>query len=187
MSRIGKAPIKIPEKVTIKSEGQKVIVSGPKGELSQEVRREVNVKVDGSTLTVNRLAETARAKSLHGLYRSLLNNMILGVSTGWSKTLELVGVGYKAQLSGNDLLLNLGFSHQIKFPAPKGITFAVTDKDGKILVSGVDKQLVGETAAKIRRLRPPEPYKGKGIRYLGERIKKKVGKAAKAVGGVAGK
>ncbi|MBI3980554.1 50S ribosomal protein L6 [Candidatus Microgenomates bacterium] len=187
MSRIGKAPIKIPETVKIKNEDAKLIVSGPKGELTQFLVREIQTKVEGSTLIVSRTSDTARAKSLHGLYRSLINNMVFGVSNGWSKTLELVGVGYKAQLSGNDLLLSLGFSHQIKFPAPTGITFTLNDKEGKIIVSGIDKQLVGETAAKIRRLRPPEPYKGKGIRYSGERIKKKVGKAAKAVGGVAGK
>ena len=187
MSRIGKTPIKIPEAVKIRSEGPKLIVSGPKGELTQVLVQEIQTKIEGSSLLINRTSDTTRSKSLHGLYRSLINNMVFGVSSGWSKTLELVGVGYKAQLSGNDLLLSLGFSHQIKFPAPAGITFTINDKEGKIIVSGIDKQLVGETAAKIRRLRPPEPYKGKGIRYSGERIKKKVGKAAKAVGSVVGK
>lgn len=187
MSRIGKAPIKIPETVKIKNEDAKLVVSGPKGELTQSLVREIQTKIEGSSLIISRTSETARAKSLHGLYRSLINNMVFGVSNGWSKTLELVGVGYKAQLNGNDLLLSLGFSHQIKFSAPAGITFTLNDKEGKIIVNGIDKQLVGETAAKIRRLRPPEPYKGKGIRYSGERIKKKVGKAAKAVGSVAGK
>lgn len=182
MSRIGKLPIKIPEKVSIKVESQNVLVEGPKGQLSQEISRELKAKVEGSTLIIERSSDTARSKSMHGLYRSLINNMVLGVSTGWSKTLELVGVGYKAQLTGSDLLLSLGFSHQIKFPAPKGITFSLVEKEGKIIITGIDKQLVGETAAKIRKLRPPEPYKGKGIRYSGERIRKKVGKAAKAVG-----
>ncbi len=184
MSRIGKKPIKIPENITVKIDGRIIGVSGPKGNLNCEFRPEVAVKNVNNQILVERVAETAKAKSLHGLTRTLIENMFFGVDKGWNKGLELVGVGYRAEVVGNDLVLNVGFSHQVKFPAPKGITFEV--KQSLINVSGIDKQLVGETAAQIRRLKPPEPYKGKGIRYVGEIVRKKPGKAAKAVGAVAG-
>lgn len=185
MSRIGKKPIKIPEGVTIQIEGGNVSVTGPKGNLSFGFRPEIKVSVSDNSVNVDRVAETAKAKSLHGLSRTLLENMVLGVTAGWNKGLELVGVGYRAVVEGTDLVLNVGFSHPVKFPAPGGITFEVADNT-RINVSGRDKQLVGETAAKIRRIRPPEPYKGKGIRYVGEVIRRKAGKAVKAVGATGG-
>ena len=183
MSRIGKKPVKIAEGVTVAVGDRTVTVQGPKGELSMAFRPEVAVKVEGSNVLVERMVETPKAKAVHGLTRTLIENMVLGVSKGWNKGLELVGVGYRTEVSGKDLLLNVGFSHQVKFPAPEGITFTVLENT-KINVTGTDKQLVGETAAQIRRIRPPEPYKGKGVRYIGEVVRRKAGKAAKAVGGV---
>ncbi len=186
MSRIGKKPVKIPEGVTVKTEGHMVTFVGPKGELSLTIRPEISVKVEGSDINVDRTSETPKAKSLHGLTRTLVQNQIMGVSTGWNKGLELIGVGYRAVAEGGNLVLNVGFSHQVHFPAPEGITFEVTENT-KINVRGTDKQLVGETAAQIRRVRPPEPYKGKGIRYIGEAVRRKAGKAAKAVGAAGAK
>ncbi len=181
MSRIGKKPIKIPTEVTIAIDRSVVTVSGPRGSLSFDFRPEIKIQLDNGSVTVERVAETPKAKALHGLSRTLVENMVLGVTQGWNKGLELVGVGYRAAIEGTTLVLNVGFSHQVKFPAPDGITFEVTDNT-KVNVKGFDKQLVGETAAKIRRIRPPEPYKGKGVRYIGEVIRKKAGKAAKAAG-----
>ncbi len=183
MSRVGKKPVKIPEGVTVQVDGQKVSVSGPKGALTYDFRPEVAIKVDGNQVLVEREGDTAKAKSLHGLSRTLVENMVRGTDKGWNKGLELVGVGYRAEVSGANLVLSVGFSHPVKFTAPPGITFSVNQN--QINVSGIDKQLVGETAAKIRRIRPPEPYKGKGIKYIGEVIRRKAGKAAKAVGGPA--
>lgn len=186
MSRIGTKPVKISQGVTVQVDGSLVSVSGPKGTLSQTFRPEVAIKVDNNIVLVERTAETPKAKSLHGLSRTLVENMIMGVTQGWNKGLELVGVGYRATLEGTTLILNVGFSHQVKFPAPDGITFEVSDNT-KINVKGIDKQLVGETAAQIRRIRPPEPYKGKGIRYIGEVIRRKAGKAAAKTAGAGGK
>ncbi len=186
MSRIGKKPVKIPSGVTVKTEDHKLLANGPKGELSLNIQPEIKVTVNGPEILVDRVAETPKAKSLHGLVRTLIENMLMGVSTGWNKGLELVGVGYRAEVSGQNLVLNVGFSHQVKFPAPAGITFEVADNT-KINVKGIDKQLVGETAAQIRRVRPPEPYKGKGIRYIGEVVRRKAGKAAKAAGATGAK
>ncbi len=186
MSRIGKKPVSIPAGVTISVDGQKVVATGPKGELTVTFRPEVKVKVDGSNILVERVSDTDKAKSLHGLTRSLVENIVQGVNLGWNKGLELVGVGYRAEVSGNILTLNVGFSHQVKFPAPEGIIFEVTENT-KVNVKGTDKQLVGETAAQIRRIRPPEPYKGKGIRYIGEFVRRKAGKAAKAAGATGAK
>jgi large subunit ribosomal protein L6 len=180
MSRIGKKPIKIPEGVTVRIDGSSVSAVGPKGALTYEHQPEIAVKQENNSLHVERIAETAKAKSLHGLTRTLIENLLFGVSKGWNKGLEIVGVGYRAEVSGKDLVLNVGFSHQVKFPAPEGIIFEV--KQNIINVSGIDKQLVGETAAQIRKIKPPEPYKGKGVRYVGEVVRKKAGKAAKAVG-----
>jgi len=168
------------EGVTVKIDGNMVTATGPKGDLSYEHRPEVSVKIDGSTILVERVSETAKAKSLHGLTRTLVENLLFGVSKGWNKGLEIVGVGYRAETNGKELILNVGFSHQVKFPAPEGITFEV--KQNIINVSGIDKQRVGETAAQIRKVKPPEPYKGKGIRYVGEVVRRKAGKAAKAAG-----
>lgn len=186
MSRIGKKPVSIPAGVTISVEGQKVVATGPKGELSVNFRPEVKVSVVGSEVIIERVSDTDKAKSLHGLTRSLIENIVQGVNLGWNKGLELVGVGYRAEVSGNILTLNVGFSHQVKFPAPEGIIFEVTENT-KVNVKGTDKQLVGETAAQIRRIRPPEPYKGKGIRYIGEFVRRKAGKAAKAAGATGAK
>ena len=182
MSRIGTKPVKIPQDVTAKLEGRSLVVAGPKGSLAFSARPEVSLSVSQKDVVVERVSDTPKAKSLHGLTRTLVQNMVMGVTQGWNKGLELVGVGYRAALEGTTLVLNIGFSHQIKFPAPAGITFSVSENT-KINVFGIDKQLVGETAAQIRRLRPPEPYKGKGIRYIGEVVRRKAGKAAKAVGG----
>ena len=186
MSRIGKKPVKISEGVIVTVNNHDVTVVGPKGTLSTSFRPEVSIKVDGGNILVERVSETPKAKALHGLSRTLVENMVMGVTSGWNKGLELVGVGYRATLEGTTLVLNVGFSHQVKFPAPEGITFEISDNT-KINVRGIDKQLVGETAAKVRRVRPPEPYKGKGIRYVGEIIRKKAGKTAKAAGAPAAK
>ena len=185
MSRIGLVPVKIPEGVSVTVEKKLVTVTGPKGTLTQTFRPEVAIKVDGHQVFVERKGDSPKAKSLHGLSRTLLENMCLGVTSGWNKGLELVGVGYKAALEGTNLVLSLGFSHPVKFSAPEGIVFEITENT-KINVRGFDKQLVGETAAQIRRLRPPEPYKGKGIRYIGEVVRRKAGKAAAKTAGAAG-
>lgn len=186
MSRIGKKPVKIPAGVTVKTEDHRLVANGPKGELALNIQPEIKISVNGQDILVDRVVETPKAKSLHGLVRTLIENTLLGVSTGWNKGLELVGVGYRAAIEGTNLVLNVGFSHPVKYPAPQGITFEVTDNT-KINVRGIDKQLVGETAAQIRRIRPPEPYKGKGIRYIGEVVRRKAGKAAKAVGAAGAK
>jgi large subunit ribosomal protein L6 len=181
MSRIGKRPVKIKEGVTVNINGHEVTTVGPKGQLSFTFRPEVKIVQSGSELIVERTGDTPKAKAVHGLTRSLLENMIIGVSEGWNKGIEIVGVGYRASMEGTGLVLNLGFSIPAKFPAPKGITFELIDNN-KINIKGIDKQLVGETAAQIRKIRPPEPYKGKGIRYIGEQVRRKAGKTAKAAG-----
>ena len=178
MSRIGRTPIPIPAGVEVTIAGSEVSVKGPKGELSGRFERDIHVARDGDTLVVTRPTDEQRHRSLHGLTRSLVSNMVTGVSEGFSKTLEIEGVGYRAQLKGNDLELALGFSHPILYPAPDGISFEVPIPT-RIIISGIDKQRVGQVAAEIRAKRPPEPYKGKGVRYAGERIRRKVGKAAK--------
>lgn len=182
MSKIRKKPIIKDPSVTVTVKDRIVTVQGAKGQLSIQLPPEVTIVEDGNQFEV----ETKDEKQNHlvGLTRSLIQNAILGVTKGWSKTLELVGVGYRAQTTGNALQLHLGFSHAIDIQAPEGISFQVVEN--KITVLGKDKYLVGELAAKIRRLKPPEPYKGKGIHYVGEYIRKKAGKAAKAVGGAAG-
>ena len=175
MSRIGKKPIEIPNGVTLTLEGQTVTVKGPKGQLAWTVADEIEVAQEGSSLTLTPRDESKRAAAMWGLSRSLVNNMVVGVTTGYEQTLELVGVGYRAAMKGNALSMQLGFSHDVDIPAPQGVTFAVP-KQTEIKISGIDKQLVGETAAKIRRIRPPEPYKGKGVRYAGEQVRRKEGK-----------
>lgn len=178
MSRIGRLPITIPEAVTVTINLQEVTVKGPKGELSWTTPKVVEVKIED-----NRVIVSSSQSNLHGLSRSLIANMVVGVSTGWSKTLELSGTGYRAATTGGELNLALGFSHQIVIKAPVGVTFAVNEN--KIVVSGADKILVGEVAAKIRRLRPADPYKAKGFKYEGEIIRRKAGKAAKTGAGPA--
>ena len=181
MSRIGRMPIGVPEKVNVSIEERLVRVKGPKGELMQPIPDGIHVVQRDGHLVVERASEIKRHKALHGLTRTLINNMVTGVTTGFSKTLEITGVGYRATMAGPRLNLALGFSHPVDVVPPPGITFA-TEGQTRIIVSGIDKQQVGETAAQIRRLREPEPYKGKGIRYSGEVVRRKAGKAGK-VGG----
>lgn len=181
MSKIGKMPVDIKENVNVSFEDKKIIVTGPKGNLSFDVPEGINVKVEEGKIIVSQKDErNEESKPLFGLTRALIANMVKGVSEGFEKKLELSGVGYRAQVNGNDLSLSVGFSHQVKIKAPEGIKFAVAEN--VITVAGIDKTLVGDVAAKIRSVRPPEPYKGKGIKYAGEKIRRKVGKAAKAVG-----
>ena len=175
MSRIGKRPITVPKGVTVTIDGQTVTVKGPKAERSWTVAEEVEVKHEGDVLNLVTRNDTQRARAMWGLSRTLLDNMVTGVTTGCERSLELVGVGYRAAMKGNDLSLQLGFSHEVDIKAPAGVTFAVP-KQTEIKISGPDKQVVGELAANIRKLRPPEPYKGKGVRYAGETVRRKEGK-----------
>ncbi len=177
MSRVGKVPIDIPDKVSVKLDKDSISVTGPKGELTQDFRQEVLVKQEENRLIVESNGTTKKHRSYHGLYRALINNMIIGVSEGYKKELEIQGVGYTAEMKGNNLSLSLGFSHPILFKPPEGITIVVPTKTA-ISITGIDKHLVGDVSAKIRSFRPPEPYKGKGIRYLGEEVRRKVGKTA---------
>ncbi len=179
MSRIGKAPITVPSGVEVQIQGRQVAVKGPKGELDIEVPGDITVRQDGEVLLVERPDDERRNRALHGLTRSLVNNMVVGVSEGFSKELQIVGVGYRAAAKGDSALeLQLGFSHPVNVQAPDGITFDVPEPT-RIIVSGSDKQVVGQVAADIRSYRKPEPYKGKGVRYLGEYVARKAGKAAK--------
>ena len=178
MSRIGKMPITVPAGVDVKIDGSKVTVKGPKGELTREFAPIMTITLDGDVLTVSRPDDSREAKSIHGLTRSLLANMVEGVSQGFSKKLELVGVGYRATLKGRDLEMLLGYSHPVAVKAPEGITFEVPTQT-EIIVTGASKQQVGQVAADIRAWRKPEPYKGKGIRYEGEHVRRKAGKAGK--------
>lgn len=184
MSRIGEAPIKIPDGVTVTTAGSKVSVVGPKGSLEMNVLDEVQVSVQEGQIKITRKGSSKIARSVHGLTRALINNMVLGVSSGWTKNLEMVGVGYRAVGGGNSLTLSVGFSHPVTVEAPSGVQFAVLENT-KISVSGIDRNLVGQVAANIRAVKPPEPYKGKGIRYSGEYVRRKAGKAGKAATGVA--
>lgn len=178
MSRIGKRPITIPQKVAITINGQHVTVKGPKGELSRTLPAEVEVTQEGETLLVVRRNESRVARQRHGLSRTLVANMVEGVSQGFQRRLEIQGVGYRAQVQGRNLVLNVGYSNPVQIAPPDGIQLAV-ENNTNVLVSGIDKEIVGNIAARIRAVRPPEPYKGKGIRYAGEVIKRKVGKSGK--------
>ena len=178
MSRIGKQPIPVPSGVEVKIDGSTVHVKGPKGELSRTLPEIMTVELEDNVLTVVRPDDSRTARSLHGLSRTLVSNMITGVSVGYSKNLEIVGVGYRAALKGKDIELLLGFSHPVLVVAEPGITFTVPAPT-KITVSGIDKQRVGQVAADIRKWRKPEPYKGKGVRYEGEHVRRKLGKSAK--------
>jgi len=175
MSRIGKKAVSIPSGVTVTLEGQTVTVKGPKGQLAWTVSEEIEVKQEGAELTFAPRNDTQRARGMWGLSRTLIGNMVEGVTKGYEQTLELVGVGYRAAMKGQSLSMQLGFSHDVDIPPPEGIAFAVP-KQTEVRVSGIDKQLVGEVAARIRRIRPPEPYKGKGVRYAGEKVRRKEGK-----------
>jgi len=177
MSRIGKKPIQVPDKVKVKISGAKISVSGPKGTLDFEHHPRMQVLLDKSEIVVKRPSDSKTNRALHGLTRALINNMIIGVSEGFRKSLEILGVGYRAEPKGKGIQLVLGYSHPIIVIPPPGINIEL-EGNNKIHVSGIDKQLVGEMAAKIRSLRPPEPYKGKGIRYEGEEVRRKAGKTA---------
>jgi large subunit ribosomal protein L6 len=178
VSRIGKQPIPVPSGVEIKIDGSTVHVKGPKGELTQTFTDVLTIELEEGNIIVTRPDESRTARSLHGLTRTLVANMVTGVSAGFSKNLEIVGVGYRASMKGNDIELLLGFSHPVLVVAEPGITFEVPQPT-KITVSGIDKQRVGQVAADIRKWRKPEPYKGKGVRYEGEKVRRKLGKAAK--------
>ena len=175
MSKIGKLPVAIPAGVTVTVSGNTVAVKGPKGELKQDFASDVKVEVKDNEVVVDVLKDTKQANAFHGLYRNLIHNMVVGVTTGSTKTLVITGVGYRAEIQGKVLMLNLGFSNDIFVTIPEGLTVAA-DAQGKLTISGIDKQLVGEFSAQIRKLRMPEPYKGKGIRYDNEVIRRKVGK-----------
>jgi large subunit ribosomal protein L6 len=175
MSRIGKKPIPIPAGVTATLDGQTVTVKGPKGQLAWTVVDEIQVRQDNGELTLTPRDESTRARAMWGLSRTLVNNMVVGVTAGYEQVLELVGVGYRAAMKGSTLSMQLGFSHDVEVPPPAGISFAVP-RPVEIRVSGIDKQAVGEIAARIRKYRPPEPYKGKGVRYAGEQVRRKEGK-----------
>lgn len=179
MSRIGRRPIALPAKVEIQIDGQHIAVKGPKGQLSRSLPPLITVQQNAQMLTVSRLNDSRPARQLHGLCRTLVANMVDGVSKGFERRLELVGVGYRAAIQGSKLVLNVGYSHPVEIPFPPGIQIAV-EGNNIIVVSGTDKELVGNTAARIRAIRPPEPYKGKGIRYLGEQVRRKAGKSGKA-------
>ena len=175
MSRIGKKAVAVPSGVTVTIEGQTVTVKGPKGQLAWTVAEEIEVKQEGAELLLTKRVDNTRAQAMWGLSRTLVANMVEGVTSGFEKTLELVGVGYRAAMKGNALSMQLGFSHEVDVPPPAGVTFAVP-KQTEIKVSGADKQAVGQIASVIRKLRPPEPYKGKGVRYAGEKVRRKEGK-----------
>jgi len=180
MSRIGKLPVALPQGVTITIKKNSVMVKGPKGELSRDFPPEIEIKQDDGQLVVNRSSDHRTHRAKHGLVRALLNNMVVGVSEGFKRELYIEGVGYRAGLQGKNLELNVGYSHPVVFEPPEGISFELDKSGRELAVVGIDKELVGEIAARIRRTRPPEPYKGKGIRYVGERIRRKAGKAGKA-------
>ncbi len=178
MSRIGKSPISIPAKVQITIDGSHINIKGPKGELSRVLPQAITVEQEGETLLVKRRDESRTSRQLHGLSRSLVANMVEGVSQGFQRRLEIQGVGYRAQVQGRNLTLTVGYSHPVQIEPPQGIQLAV-EANTNVIVSGFDKELVGNIAARIRDVRPPEPYKGKGIRYAGEVVRRKAGKAGK--------
>ena len=178
MSRIGKTPIPIPDKVTVEFTGLAVTVKGPKGELKRTLPDGVSISQDGNILQVSPTSSARISRERHGLSRTLLANMVEGVSQGFSRKLEIIGVGYRAQVQGTKLVVSAGYSHPVEMVPPDGVTFAV-ENNTTVIVSGADKELVGNEAAKVRAIRPPEPYKGKGIKYEGERILRKVGKTGK--------
>jgi large subunit ribosomal protein L6 len=180
MSRIGKLPVKIPEKVKVQAQPGLVHVEGPKGKVSQKLDREMKVTVEAGQIRVDRPNDSRRSRQLHGLSRTLVANMIQGVTQGFSRSLDIAGVGYKAELKGKEIHMALGFSHPVIFPLPEGITAEYDAKANRLTVKGADKHLVGLTAAQIRKVRPPEPYKGKGIKYAEETIRRKQGKTGAA-------
>ena len=179
MSRIGKMPIAVPKGVDVRIDGTTVTVKGPRGELARDIRPEIKIEQADGQLLVTRPTDQPRHRAMHGLTRTLVDNMVRGVTDGFAKTLEMQGVGYRAQMQGKDLQLAIGFSHPVNIPPPEGIEFEV-EGTTRIVVKGSSKEQVGQVAANVRKIRPPEPYKGKGIRYLGEYVRRKAGKAGKA-------
>lgn len=180
MSRVGKLPIPIPQGVSININKNAVTVKGPKGELQRDFPPEIDIKEEDGEIVITRNSDHRTHRSKHGLVRALLNNMVVGVSTGFKRELYIEGVGYRAAVEGKKLVLNVGYSHPVYFDPPENISFEVDKSGRQLVVNGIDKEVVGEIAARIRRQRPPEPYKGKGVRYVGERIRRKAGKAGKA-------
>lgn len=179
MSRIGKQPVSLPKGVQVNIQGTTVKVKGPKGEMARTFSPTITLEMDNGQIVVKRPSDEPAVRALHGTTRALLRNMVLGVNDGFSKTLQIEGVGYRAELKGKQLVLSLGYSHPVLVDPPAGIGFAVDEKAKTITVSGIDKELVGQVASDIRNWRPPEPYKGKGLRYLGEHVRRKAGKAGK--------
>ncbi|MDX9858910.1 MAG: 50S ribosomal protein L6 [candidate division Zixibacteria bacterium] len=178
MSRVGKLPVPIPGKAKVEVSGRTVKVTGPKGVLSREIHPNVSVAVEGSEVVVTRSSDLKKDRALHGLTRALINNMIVGCTQGYTRELQIVGIGYRAEIKDKALVLYLGYSHAIALIPPDGISINVLPKENKIIVEGIDKELVGWTAAKVRSFRKPEPYKGKGIRYVDEQVRHKAGKTA---------
>ncbi|MBK7143487.1 MAG: 50S ribosomal protein L6 [bacterium] len=178
MSRIGRKPVPIVEKTKIQIAEHDVTVTGPKGTLTMTVHPDISVAIDGGQLLVTRPSDLKKHRALHGLTRALINNMVHGVSAGFTRQLQIIGVGYRAELKGRTLIMYIGYSHPIVFNPPTGVNLTVEAKENRITVEGINKELVGQVAAKIRSFRPPEPYKGKGIRYVGEHVQQKAGKAA---------
>ncbi len=179
MSRIGRMPIEVPDNVKIEIDGAQVTVRGSNSSLAQTFHQDMQFELEGNVLRVQRPTDSPEHRALHGLTRALLNNMVVGVSEGFQRRLQVEGVGYRAEMSGSALVLHVGFSHPVEFKPVDGVSFDVQDRGKTIIVSGADKQVVGEISAKIRKTRPPEPYKGKGIRYEGEHVRRKAGKAGK--------
>jgi large subunit ribosomal protein L6 len=179
MSRIGKQPVTLPKGVQIDIQGATVKVKGPKGELARTFSEQIGIEIENGQVVVKRPSDVPAIRALHGTTRALIRNMVAGVSDGFSKTLQVEGVGYRAEIKGKQLVMALGYSHPVPVDPPPGITFAVDEKAKTITVSGIDKELVGQVTADIRNWRPPEPYKGKGLRYVGERVRRKAGKAGK--------
>ncbi len=182
MSRIGRMPVPIPEGVQVDIKDSHVTVKGPKGELSRSFHPDMTISLQDGQIVVTRPTDNRQHRALHGLTRALLANMVTGVTEGYRRDLEIRGVGYRAEMRGDNLVLNVGFSHIVEIAPPSGITFGIESRGKAIVVEGIDKELVGEMAARVRRVRPPEPYKGKGIRYVGEHVRHKAGKAGKVVG-----
>jgi large subunit ribosomal protein L6 len=179
MSRIGRMPVVIPSGVQVEVQQGAVRVKGPKGELARQFPASIQIALNDGEVSVTRAADDGDTRALHGMTRALINNMVVGVSTGFSKTLQIEGVGYRAEQKGQDLVLALGFSHPVQIEPPAGIQFTVDERAKTVTVTGADKEQVGQVAADIRKLRPPEPYKGKGLRYVGEHVRRKAGKAGK--------
>jgi large subunit ribosomal protein L6 len=179
MSRIGKKPVTLPKGVQVTVDGQTVNVKGPKGELSRTFSPEISIELDNGQVLVKRPSDARQIRALHGTTRALLNNMVTGVTDGFSKVLQVEGVGYRAEMKGKQLVMALGYSHPVPVDPPPGIAFAVDEKTRTITITGIDRERVGQVAAEIRAWRPPEPYKGKGLRYLGEYVRRKAGKAGK--------